>query len=428
MVPCVLDRKSAQKNRKIAKRFIGEHPLKEENLMHVVKTFGHFIGGTLLIAGTSLGVGMLALPVATVASGFIPAILVYAVCWLFMLATGLLILEACIWMPKGSNLITLASRLLGTGGKVFCWLLYLCLFSCLMVAHVTGGGQIFQLLSNGSLPLPLGVLAYVILFAPIVYLGTLWVDRCNILLMVGMIITYVLFLSLSLRYVDVSLLTRTDWKKTLLALPVVFTAFGYQVLVPTLFNYMNRNIQKIRLAIICGTAIPFIIYLIWELLILGIVPFEGSGGLADAMRKGENAVNPLGAYIHNPTLLAIGQAFAFFVMTTSFLGLSIAFVDFLADGLKITQTGKRKIGLCTLIFLIPTLITLINPGLFLHALVYAGGFGVALLLGAMPIMMVWSGRYYEGYSLLHQQLPGGKITLTILMIFVLLELGVTLAI
>ena len=68
--------------------------------MHIVHTFGHLLGGTLLIAGTSIGVGMLALPVATASGGFIPSIVVYLICWLFMLSSGLLILEACIWMPK----------------------------------------------------------------------------------------------------------------------------------------------------------------------------------------------------------------------------------------------------------------------------------------------------------------------------------------
>jgi len=393
--------------------------------MHVVKTFGHLVGGVLLVAGTSIGVGMLALPIATAAGGFVPSLFVYALCWLFMLCTGLLILEACIWMPKDANLITLSSRLLGRWGKVFCWFLYLFLFSCLMVAHTAGGGSVVSLLSNGTLPLWLSTIIYVAIFSPVVYFGTLWVDRINIVFMVGIVITYLTFVGSSVKYVDFNLLTRMDWGKSWLALPVVFTAFGYQSLIPTLFNYMNRNVPKMRTAIILGTSIPFAIYVIWEMLILGIVPFTGSGGLAEAAVKGENAVNPLGSYLHNTTLLTIGQAFAFFAMTTSFLGISIAFIDFLADGLKVAKQGMDRIKLCAAIFLIPMIITFINPNLFLVALGYAGGFGVALLLGAMPILMVWAGRYYEGHSLLHQQLPGGKITLSILMTFVLLEVATT---
>lgn len=395
--------------------------------MHVVRTFGHLVGGTLLIAGTSIGVGMLALPVATASAGVIPSLLVYLICWAFMLSTGLLILEACIWMPKGANLITLSSRLLGKWGKASCWILYLFLFSCLMIAHIAGGGGVVSDFSGGHLPVWLGTILYVLFFSPVVFLGTLWVDRFNLALLAGVLITYLLFVSSSLPYVDAHLLTRMDFGKMWWSLPIVFTAFGYQSLIPTLFNYMNRNVLKVRFALILGTTIPLIIYIVWEFLILGVVPLEGKGGLLEALQKGESAVNPLGNYIHNPTLLKVGQSFAFFAMTTSYLGISIAFVDFLLDGLKLPRKNKAKAMVCLLIFLIPLLVTLINPHLFISALSIAGGIGVALLLGAMPILMVWAGRYYGGHSLMHQQLPGGKITLGVMLAFIIFELIITLS-
>jgi tyrosine-specific transport protein len=390
--------------------------------MHIIHTFGHLLGGTLLVAGTSIGVGMLALPVATSAGGFFPALVVYTACWLFMLCTGLLILEACIWMPKESNFITLTSRLLGKWGKASCWILYLFLFSCLMIAHVTGGADVVAQISQGTIPFWLCAFLYVLFFAPAVYLGTLWVDRFNLLLMLGIAVTYLFFVGSSLSHVNFSYLLRMNWGKIGAALPVVFTAFGYQNLIPTLYNYMNRNIAKVRLAIILGTSIPFVIYLFWELIILGIVPLEGPGGLQEAFNAGATAITPLGSSLHNLTILSFGQAFAFFAMTTSFLGISIAFVDFLADGLKVRKKGMHKFALCLFVFGLPLLVTWINPHLFLKALTIAGGLGVALLLGAIPIMMVWSGRYFDGHSLLHQQLPGGKIALSLLFAFVIIEL------
>src|SRR5271170_7839028 len=110
--------------------------------MHLFKSLGHIFGGTLLISGTMIGVGMLALPVATGDGGFIPAALIYLLCWLFMLCTGLLLLEVCTWMPKDSNLITMANRLLGPIGKNICWVVYLFLFVTVMIAHVVGGGSV----------------------------------------------------------------------------------------------------------------------------------------------------------------------------------------------------------------------------------------------------------------------------------------------
>ncbi len=393
--------------------------------MQVIRSIGHLLGGTLLVTGTSLGVGMLALPVATAQGGFFPALFIYLICWLFMLGTGLLILEACIWMPKDANLITLSKHLLGKTGKWACWILYLFLFFCLMVAHLAGGGSVLQQLVGNSVSSWSSILIYLILFSPVVYLGTLWVDKLNLVLMIGAVITYVLFVASSASHVHFNMLTSTNWSKAWIALPIVFTAFGYQSLIPTLMTYMNREVKKVRLAIILGTSIPFLIYVIWELLILGIVPLEGAGGLKEALAKGQNAVYPLKEFVQNPALLTIGQAFAFFVLTTSYIGIAIAFVDFLADGLKVPNKGWHKLGLCGIIFILPTLIALVDPTIFLHALNYAGGIGVALLLGALPIMMVWNGRYKLGHSLKHVQLPGGKAVLIAMGAFVVIELIIT---
>ncbi len=394
--------------------------------MHIFHKAGHLLGGTLLVAGTSIGVGMLALPVATAQGGFFPSLLVYLVCWLFMLSTGLLVLEACVWMPKEANLITMARRLLGKGGESFCWIVYLFLFTCLMIAHTAAGGSIVSHISGQTIPLWAGALIYIAIFSPAVYLGTLWVDRLNMGLMTGVIISYFLFIFIAAAHVNFPLLMHMEWSKSWLALPIVFTAFGFQSLIPTLMTYMERDTKKVRFAMIAGTLIPLLIYIIWQFLILGILPLEGKAGLLEALKNGQNAVEPLGAFLQNPLLGKIGTVFAFFAMTTSMFGLSIGFMDFLADGLKLKKKALKRMVPYSIVFILPLIITWVDPTVFLQALNFAGGIGVALLLGAMPIMMVWVGRYKQKLSHAHQQIPGGKIPLVILMAFVVFELTIQL--
>jgi tyrosine-specific transport protein len=72
------------------------------------------------------------------------------------------------------------------------------------------------------------------------------------------------------------------------------------------------------------------------------------------------------------------------------------------------------------------IIAIINPNIFLRALGYAGGIGCALLLGLLPIIMVWVGRYHKDYSDLNRQLPGGKGVLLLLSLFVIFELIIEL--
>lgn len=392
----------------------------ERELMQIVRSFGHLIGGTLLVAGTSIGVGVLALPLATAPSGFLPAALLYVLCWFFMLCTGLLVLEACIWMPKNANFITLSKELLGIWGRRVCWVLYLFLFSYLIFIQVDSGARIFLNLTGGYLPHWLGATLYVILFSPIVYCGSLWVDRGNVILMIGLILACILLMLSAFSYITPELLFRAEWSLSWVSMPVIFTAFGFQSLVPTLFNYMNRNVSTARLSLILGTTFPLCVYLMWELLVLGITPY--TEGLRDAFSYGQTTLVSLGEPTQNKLFFILWQVFAFFAITTSYWGIALAFVDFLIDGFKLSRKGTSKLKVCTGLFLTPLIITWCDPRPLIPSLRIAGGYGVALLLGAMPVLMVWSGRYYKGHSLLHQQVPGGKIALSLLLGFVLCEL------
>lgn len=390
--------------------------------MKLFHSHGHVLGGALLIAATTIGVGMLALPIATGPGGFLPSISIYVLCWAFMLCTGLLLLEVCSWMPPDSNLITMATRLLGTPGKIACWLVYLFLFETIMIAHIAGGGKVLQEILPQGLANSASILLYMILFSPIVYLGTRTVDRINFFMFSGVLITYFAFVFLSYKYVNLNYLIYQNWSKIWLSIPVLFTAFTYQVIIPTLVTYMKRDYKKVKKAILFGTSIPLVVYLIWQILILGIIPIEGDFGLIEAGAKGENAVLPLKHFVGSPAVVGIGKAFAFFTMTASYIALALAFMDFLADGLKIKKVGMKKFYLWLIVFIPPTLISIFNPDIFLVALGYAGGISCAILFGLFPPLMVWVGRYYKGYKS-GRQIGGGKLFLAALMVITLVELG-----
>jgi tyrosine-specific transport protein len=378
------------------------------------------LSGALLVAGTSIGAGMLALPVVTALGGFFPSLLVYVLCWLFMTCTGLLMLEICLKMPPDANLVSMSEKYLGKAGKVGAWVLYLFLFYCLSVAYVCGGGSLLSswLMTPGWV----GSLLFVLTLSPFVYVGASMVDRLNKMLMLGLIGAYLAFVLLGVKYVDLSRLTVGSWKPALLALPVIFTSFSYQGVIPSLATYMQRDAKRLKAAIILGTSFSFVIYLVWEFLILGIIPVEGALGLERARELGQTAVHPLGNHVASGFIPIVGQMFAFFAITTSYLGVTLGLFDFLADGLKKAKMGLQRLGLALLTFLPPLIIGLLYPGIFISALIYAGGLGCALLLGLFPTLMVWvaRARKEEGPSML----GGGRAFLSLLMAFVVLEIAI----
>lgn len=382
---------------------------------------------SLLLAGTAIGAGMLALPVSTAEGGFWPAVAIYLVCWLFSAATGLLLLEACFWFPKDTNIISLSKHLLGKKGKIASWILYLFLFYSLTIAYVAGGGGFIADVTGNALPSFVSILLFVAIFSPVVYIGTHAVDKLNFLLMVGLTLFFVIFILIGFGKVDLSNLTNVKWPAAILALPILFTSFSYQGTVPSIRNYLHGEKEtNIRKAILIGSTLPLLIYILWEYLILGIVPLEGAHGLIEAAQTGQTGVVPLKFHTGSGIIYAVGQAFAFCALTTSFLGVTLGVFDFLADGLKLKKSGRQKFFLYLLVYLPATIIAMLNPHIFIRALGYAGGFGCALLLGLIPVLMVWSGRYRLKLDAKHRQLGGGKPVLLLLALFIVFEVVVAI--
>lgn len=381
----------------------------------------NLLGGSLLVAGTTIGGGMLGLPVLTGVAGFLPSICIYLLCWIFMASTGLLFLEVSQWLRGESNIISMAEKTLGGPGKCFAWVMYIFLFFCLMVAYLVGCGNLVVQLSRQTIPDWAGPIIFALLFAPLILIPTALVGRLNTFLVAGLALSYLGFVFLGFHYVNIDLLKAWDWSKSSYVLPIAFISFAYQGIIPTLTVYMHHDARNVRKAILIGSFIPLIAYTIWEWLILGIVPLHGNGGLLEALNNGDNAISPLKNFINNPAVYDIGLAFAFFALVTSFLGVALGLRDFLADGLGIKKDLKGKMLLLFLVCTIPLIIAVSYPHLFLTALDYAGGFGSALLLGLLPIVMAWRGRYQLNLPGEHQ-LPGGRFSLLILALFVCFEL------
>ena len=64
--------------------------------------------------------------------------------WCFMITTALMLLEANLWMPAGSHIITMAGRLLGPFGKATAWILYLFMAYASLIAYTSAAGGLLQ--------------------------------------------------------------------------------------------------------------------------------------------------------------------------------------------------------------------------------------------------------------------------------------------
>lgn len=394
------------------------------------KEQNRLLGGVLLVSGTAIGAGMLALPVVTGLAGFVPALALFVLYWLFMTFTALLILEVTLWMGEHANLVTMARKTLGKGGAVCGWIVYLFLLYTLTTAYIAGSGPIIMdfvyALTGWQMPVWSSSLPLLVIFGFFVYKGTKSVDYVNRILMFGLIITYCVIVVFLSPHVKPELLEHANWNYLWVSVSIVSTSFGFHIIIPTLSDYLKRDQKQLKKVILIGGFIPLLVYAVWEFLTLGIVPLDGNQGLIQGFQEGLDGATILSNRLGHTKISLIARCFSFFAIITSFLGVSLSLSDFLADGLKIKKTVKGKMLLYILTFIPPLLFTLADPRAFLNALEYAGAFGVVLLLAILPILMVWSGRYIQKRESKYRA-PGGKPALIFAFIISLIVVGIEIA-
>ena len=237
---------------------------------------GSVLGGMLLIAGSCIGAGMLALPILTGLAGFFPSMIAMLAAWAFMTFTGLLLVEMCGWDYGEVHILSLAKESLGEWGRIVGWITYVFLFYSLLVAYVSASGTVFSaILSDlfGWHFVPWAAsLIFTAIFGFIVYLGTRPVDLLNRLLMAGLIVGYFGMIGLGTFRIHPKLLFHIDPKFTLISLPVLVISFGFQNMVPSMTTYLRGDLKRVRITVLGGSLMTLAVYVLWSLLVLGTIP------------------------------------------------------------------------------------------------------------------------------------------------------------
>jgi len=382
------------------------------------------IGGILLVAGTQIGAGMLALPLTTGIAGFKCAAITFFMCFLYMLTTLFLLLEANYYSSEKSvNIISMAQMHLGKKAEIVAWLCFVLLMYSALSAYISGASDIFKNIFSMILPdlKTTEIFRSIIvttIFGTIVFYGAKCIDSINRILMIGLGASYLAMIATLLPNISSSNLVQSHVKYLPAAIPVVILSFTSHIILPSLRNYLDNDIKELKKVLIIGSSIPLLVYLLWVLIIVGIIPFEGKYGMFAIARSNHPIAmmsNAIGNYVGSNIIGQNNNLFSFCALTTSMLGVLLSLQDFLADGLKIKNSGmKARIGLILACTIPPLLLIFLSPGLFIDALSYGGVF-IAILYGILPPIMVWKARYKNNLAS-EYMFPGGKPTLIAIMI------------
>ncbi len=352
-------------------------------------------GGILLILGTCIGAGLLALPIATASEGFISSVIILVAVWLAMTLGAFLLLEVNLWLPENSNLISMSRATLGKKGAAITWFSYLLLLYALMCAYIATNSDILGgLLSDIHFAIPswLTAVIIVVVFGYIVFRGIYSVDIVNRGLMTSKIIIFAILIIVIAPHISLPRLHTGVAKIHLSTIMVVITSFGYAIILPSLRTYYKSDVKMLRRAILIGSLIPLVFYILWIAVIHGLLPIDRLLNLLTSKHATSDLTRAISSTINKTWITTITNIFVSICAVTSFLGVSLALSDFLSDGLNLPKKGYQGLLIFIATFIPPLIIIMLAPGVFIQALAYAGIFCIIILM-LLPAMMVWRGRY-----------------------------------
>lgn len=369
------------------------------------------LGGILLIVGTSLGAGMLGLPVAAASLGFSGAFFLLVFFWALMLAGAFLTLEVNLLLPVNTNIISMAKKTVGVPGQMFTWVTYLLLLYSLLCAYIAGGGGLLShvLKFMGVVLSPsTSVVVFTSVFGLIVYAGIGVVDKTNRIFITLKFATLFAVVGLLMPNISFEKLVGGQFNQltSITAITVTCTSFGWAVLIPSLRTYFSNDIKMLKKAIWIGSLLPLIFYIVWDAIIMGIVSDSNLQAILSTQDSTGRLVEILSILANKPITTVFINAFTSISILTSFLGVALCLTDFIADGLNMEKKGGKNVLIHLLTFVPAAVVSVTIPGLFIKALEFAGLYCIILLI-LIPAWMAWCGRYRTKHISKHT-VSGGK--------------------
>mmetsp|Transcript_22108 Transcript_22108/g.54656 ORF Transcript_22108/g.54656 Transcript_22108/m.54656 type:complete len:370 (-) Transcript_22108:83-1192(-) len=259
----------------------------EQGKVNAIHATGSVLGATALVAGTTVGAGILALPSATAPVGFLPSTVAMGIAWFYMTMSGLLIAELSINRlgqsgKPGQGMLDLYEDNLGPNWSKLGSLSYFFLHYAVVVAYIAQGGlNLDNILDNLGLMAKEDALPGIgqALFASVCASGLFvaskkQVEQVNnvfVLLLAG---AFAGIIGIGAQTADFgSLVNLSNQHPELVAdaFPIIFLSLVFQNVVPTVVNQLEGDRGKITKAIIGGTTLPTLMFLAWNAVVLGNV-------------------------------------------------------------------------------------------------------------------------------------------------------------
>lgn len=368
------------------------------------------LGASLLIAGTAIGSGMMALPIIMSKLGLIYSSILMLLMWLAMYYVALVNIELNLHAKAGLTLGQLGKKFSGPIAEWAGTLMLKSLTYALLVVFLYGGTSIFQSLIEGITGHVLESYAinfiYALTLLMILCFSVKFLDYLNRILFSSFLIILI--------YVILGLVSTIEFhtfpepieggifKISVLQniLPVVATAFGFQVILHSLTNYCELNPVTLKRSLFWGSLIPAVTYIIWTGSVM-LVFYNNNPELYQTILEGNidlgEMIMELSKISSWSSLRIVTWWLAIIAIITSAIGVALGLMQSWRQQLPIKNKNCNKLTAVSLTIIPPYIITLTIPGTFIKALNFAGMIHVAIAI-LLPIYLLYKipqkGKFY----------------------------------
>ena len=339
---------------------------------------------SLLIAGTTVGGGFLALPQTVVVpfGGFPVTAVSLSVVWIFLLAQSWILCRSIVQCYKetgrnGLGITYVAQHVLGAGKPAL--FLLVVLTEATLVSQLARAGILYAAGSSSMIQYQIGCVLAAVTGAILslrdegvatnsnAFMTTVFLGAAALLFQAGQI--------------------QADWSKCLVsastvtvstiskAVPTMLQLLVYGEILPTVCHMLNYNLCKVRSALILGSFIPLVLLCGWAALGVALLPTLSTD------------IDPVIILLQHSAsiqfrLTILAAAAIGTTILGSFLALRSAYNDVAVDAKK---EWLQRPAVSTMALICPPLaVSLISPSLFFKAIDFAGAYPVLLLYGVLP--------------------------------------------
>ena len=342
------------------------------------------ITSILLIAGTCIGSGTIAFPMVLAKLGIIPALIIMTIIWILNYYPSLSLAELNLRSEKGLSLGELGKKISGKGAQMIGEASVKVISYALLTTYLYGSSSIIQKLLESHLNCNFSIyfIESIIAFVGITLLlfPLKIVSAVNGMISSCLLIGFALLLGtmvVLIDYTKIPWITNASTLNIISVCPIMFAAYGYQLIIHTLRNYCGKDAVMIKKSILFGSLIPTLLYMLWSCSSLCVI-FKANPEFFSQVASGKVEVGEFVRQLANVSSLPDFQILVWLIsilaIFTSFIGFSLGLVE--SWNLTIQESVKNSVfqKLCSsIITIIPAyIIAAIVPNAFVKVFSFAG--------------------------------------------------------